>query len=150
MFTTIRGACRVILGSTHLDRYDVLDFIVERHNHLQDQAWEAQKTEHVALENSVTVAKNYREHIYFTFELGEPALLESKRIAYEYACIGKNGINSFREEDPGSIIILKTINDPLGVWKENQSISLFRYYFGINKGHNHILLVDDDKNYDGL
>ena len=30
--------------------------------------------------------KSYREHIYFVFKLGEPALLESKKIAYEYAC----------------------------------------------------------------
>ena len=48
---------RVILGSTHSDRYDVLDFLVERHNHLQDQVWESQKTG----------AKNYREHIYFVY-----------------------------------------------------------------------------------
>ena len=33
LFTTIPGACRVILGSTHPDKYDVLDFLVERHNH---------------------------------------------------------------------------------------------------------------------
>ena len=32
-------------------------------------------------------AKNYREHIYFVLKLGEPALLGSKKIAYEYACI---------------------------------------------------------------
>ena len=30
LFTTIPGACRVILGSTHPDRHDVIDFIVER------------------------------------------------------------------------------------------------------------------------
>ena len=29
LFTTIPGACRVIIGSTHPDRYDVLGFIVE-------------------------------------------------------------------------------------------------------------------------
>ena len=129
MFTTIPGACRVILGSTHPDRYDVLDFLVERHNHLQDQAWEAQKTEHVALDDSIPVAKNYRELIYFVFKLGEPALLWSKKIAYEYACISrypwrmKNGINNFREKHPGSIIILKMVNDPLRIRKENLSIT---------------------------
>ena len=32
-FTTIPGA---VLGSTHPDRYDVIDFLVERHNYLQD------------------------------------------------------------------------------------------------------------------
>ena len=36
LFTTIPGACRVILGSTHPDRSDVIDFLVERHNYLQD------------------------------------------------------------------------------------------------------------------
>ena len=43
LFTTIPGACRVILGSKHPDRHDVIDFLVERHNYLQDQAWKAQK-----------------------------------------------------------------------------------------------------------
>ena len=38
LFTTIPGACRVILGSTHPDRHDVIDVLVERHNYLQDQA----------------------------------------------------------------------------------------------------------------
>ena len=38
LFTTIPGACRVILASTHIDRYDVIDFLVERHNNLKDQA----------------------------------------------------------------------------------------------------------------
>ena len=41
LFTTIPGACRVILGSTHPDRHDVIDFLVERHNYLQDQTWKA-------------------------------------------------------------------------------------------------------------
>ena len=89
------------------------------------------------------------------FKLGETVLLGNKRIAYEYACISeytwhmKNGINNFPEKHHGSIIILKMVNDPLRVWKENQTITLFRCYFLINKGHNHILLVDDDKNDDG-
>ena len=77
------GACRVILSSTHPDRHDILDFLVERHNHLQDQAWEAQKQRmwHVALNSSISVAKTYPGHIYFVFKLGEPELLGSKRIA---------------------------------------------------------------------
>ena len=130
LFTTIPGTCRVILGSTHPDRHDVIDFLVERHNYLQDQAW---KTRHVALDDSIPIAKNYRKHIYFVFKLGEPALLGSKRIAYEYARISrypwhmKNGIKNFREKHPGSIIILKTVNDFLRVWKENHSITMFRY-----------------------
>ena len=57
----------------------------------------------------------------------------------------KNGIKNFREKHPGSIIILKMINDPLRVWKENHSVTMFRCYFRINKGHDHILLVDDKK-----
>ena len=42
------------------------------------------------------------------------------------------------------------LNHPLRLrmWKENQSITLFRSYFRINKGHIHILLVDDGKNDD--
>ena len=90
------------------------------------------------------------------FKLGEPTLLGSKRIAYEYACISrypwhmKNGIKKIREKHPRSIIILKMVNDPLRLWKENHSITVFRCYFRrcyfrINKRHNHILLVDDKK-----
>ena len=71
LFTTIPGVCRVVLGSTHPDRYDVLDFLVKRHNHLQSKAWEAQKTEHAELDDSIPVAKS----IYFGFKLCEPALL---------------------------------------------------------------------------
>ena len=121
LFTTIPGACRVILGSTHPDRHDVIDFLVERHNYLQDQAWKAQKIRHVALNDSIPTAKNYREHIYFVFKLDEPVLLGSKSIAYEYARISrcpfhmKNGMKTFREKHPGSIIILKMITDPLRV-----------------------------------
>ena len=37
------------------------------------------------------------------------------------------------------------VNDPLRVWKENHGITMFRCYFGINKGHDHILLMDDKK-----
>ena len=82
LFTTIPGACRVILGSTHPDRHNVIDFLVERHNYLQDQVWKAQKTRHVALDDSIPTTKHYRKHIYFVFKLGEPALLGSKKIAY--------------------------------------------------------------------
>ena len=31
--------------------------------------------------------------------------------------------------------------------KKNLSITVFRCYFRINKGHDHILLVDDKKSY---
>ena len=121
MFTTISEACRVILDSTHFEKYDVLDFLVKKHNHLQDQAWEAQKAEHLALDDSTPVARNYQEHIYFVFKLGEPALQWSKRIAKGYACISrypwhmKNGINNCREKHHGSNIILKIVNDTLRV-----------------------------------
>ena len=60
LFTTISGACRVMLGSTHPDRHDVIDFLVERHNYLQGQAGKAQKTRHVALEDSIPTAKHYQ------------------------------------------------------------------------------------------
>ena len=130
LFTTIPGACRVILGSTYPDRYDVIDFFVQRHNFLQGQVWKAQKIRHVALDDSIPTAKHYREHIYFVFKLGEPALLGSKRITYEYACILRytwhmeNGIKKFHEKYPGSKIILKMVNYPLRVWKENHSITI--------------------------
>ena len=55
----------------------------------------------------------------------------------------ENGIKNFREKHPGSIIILKRVNDPLRVWKKNHSITMFQCYFRINKRHDHILLVDD-------
>ena len=133
LFTTLPGACRVILGSTHPDRHDVINFLVERHNYLQDQAWKPQKARHVALDDSIPTAKNYREHIYFLFKLGEAAMIGSKKkkIADEYACISrypwhmKNGIKNFHEKNPGSIIILKMVNDPLCLWK--------KCYFRINK-----------------
>ena len=53
LFTTIPRTCSVVMGSAYLARYDVLDFHVESfswHNHLQEQAWEKQKKEHVALD----------------------------------------------------------------------------------------------------
>ena len=151
LFTTIPGACRVIVGSTHSDRHDVINFLVERHNYLQDQAWKVQKTRHVALDDSIPILKHFGEHIYFVFKLGQPALLGSKKIAYEYARISrypwhmKNEMKNFSEKHPGSIIIFKMINDPLRVWKKNHSITVFRCYFRINKGHDHILLVDNKK-----
>ena len=86
-------------------------------------------TRHVALDDSIPITKNYPKHIYFVFKLGEPVLLGSKRIAYEYARISrypwhmKNGIKNFREKHPGSIIILKMVNDPLRVWKKKIVLS---------------------------
>ena len=89
LFTTISGACRIILSSSHLDRYDVLDLLDEGHDYLHDQAGETQIIEHVSFDDSIPVAKNYREHIYFVFKLGTPALLRSKSISYEYPCISR-------------------------------------------------------------
>ena len=43
LFTTIPGACMVILGSKDTDQHGVIDFLVERHNYLQDQAWKHKK-----------------------------------------------------------------------------------------------------------
>ena len=118
---------RVRLGSTHPDRYDVLDFLVERHNHLQHQVWKSQKAKNEALNNTIPVAKNYREHIYFVYFVLKLAE---------------------REKHPGSIIIFKMVNDPLFVWKEDQSITLFRCNFLNYKGQNHILLEHDCRNAD--
>ena len=57
----------------------------------------------MVLDHSIPRAKNYREHTFLVFKLGEPVLLGSKRIAYEYARISrypyhmKNGIRNFCE-----------------------------------------------------
>ena len=50
---------------------------------------------------------------------------------------------NIRKKDPESITILKMVNDPLRMWKENNGITIFRCYSCINKGHDHILLEDD-------
>ena len=119
--------------------------------YLQDQAWKTQKTRHVALDDIIPTTKNYQKHIFFVFKVGEPVLLGCKKIAYEYARISrypghmKNGIKNFREKHLGSVIIVKMVNGPLRVWEENHSIRIFRCYFRIIKGHDHILLVDDKK-----
>ena len=102
----------------------------------------------MALDDDIPTAKHYWEHMYFIFRLGEPALLASKKIAYEYAPIlrypwhMKNGIKNFLEKHPGSIIILKIVNDTLRAWNKNHSTPMFWYYIRINKGHDHILMVD--------
>ena len=98
------------------------------------------------LDNSIPTAKHYRGRVYFVFKLGEPALLGSKKIAYEYACISRYLWHMKNEiKHPGCIIILKMVNNPLRLWKENHSISMFRCYFRINKGHDHVFPVDDKK-----
>ena len=103
----------------------------------------------MTLGDSIPTTRTYRKHMHFAFKLGEPALLGSERISEEYACISrypwhmKNGIKNFRRRHPGSIAILKMVKKFLRVWKENHSITMCRCYFRINKGHHHILLVDD-------
>ena len=49
----------------------------------------------------------------------------------------KNGTKNFHKKHPGSLIILKMVND--------HSMTVFRCYFCINKGHDCILLVHDKK-----
>ena len=67
----------------------------------------------MALDDSIPILKHFGEHIYFLFKLGQPALLGSKKIAYEYARISrypwhmKNGIKTFHKKHPGYIFILK-------------------------------------------
>ena len=91
------------------------------------------------LDDSIPTAKNYREHIYFVFKLGELTLSGSKKIAYEYACISrypwnvKNGIINFREKHPGLIIILKMVNDPLLPWKKIIALQCFNVIFVLTK-----------------
>ena len=43
LFTTISGACRVILSSVHPDRHDIINFLVERHDYLHDQVGKQKK-----------------------------------------------------------------------------------------------------------
>ena len=43
------------------------------------------KHKNKALDDSIPTTKNYQKHIYFVFKLGEPILLRSKKITYEYA-----------------------------------------------------------------
>ena len=65
------------------------------------------------------------------FKLGEPTLLGSRKNPYEYALISlyprhmKNRIKNFLEKHPASIIAPKMVNNPLPVWKENHSITMF-------------------------
>ena len=116
LFTTITGACRVILGSTHPDKFDVLDFLIERHDQLLDHIWQANKKELVTLDDSIS--PNYYKDLHFVFKLDKP-ILSSKQVAYQYACLRrhakemKHSIKKFREKHPGSVIILKLVNDPL-------------------------------------
>lgn len=63
----------------HPDRYEAVDILFEERNYLEDQAWGMQKTEHVALKESVAAAKNYPKHICFVLKLGKLALLRSNR-----------------------------------------------------------------------
>ena len=150
LFTTIAGACRVILGSTHPDKFDVLDILIERHVQLQDHIWQLNKKELVTLDDSIPL--NYYKDLHFVFKLDKPAILSSKHVAYQYACLRrhakemKHSIKKFREKHPGSVVLLKLVNDPLRTWEKNRSITVFRYYFNINKGHDHILEIDDEPN----
>ena len=66
LFTTIAGACRVILGSTHPDKFDVLHFLIERHVQLQDHIWQLNKKELVSLDDSIPL--NYYKDLHFVFK----------------------------------------------------------------------------------
>ena len=59
LFTTIPGACSIILGSTHTDRHDVIDFLVERHVFYRIRSGNAQKIRHVALDDSCGALLGY-------------------------------------------------------------------------------------------
>ena len=61
----------------------------------------------------------------------------------------KIGLKYFCEKHPRSLIIQKRVNDPFQLWKENQNITLLRCCFHINKGFDHILLLNDGKDDDG-
>lgn len=60
----------------------------------------------------------------------------------------KTVIKNFHQTHPRSIITLKMINDYFHECKKNKSITFFRCFLYINKGHDHLLLVDDGKNDD--
>ena len=42
-FTTLSEVCRVMVGSKNPDKYDFLDFLVDRHNNIQEQAGQRRK-----------------------------------------------------------------------------------------------------------
>ena len=80
----------------------------------------------MTFDDSVPVAENYREHIYFVFKLDEPMLVKGSltNILNILTNILQIGIDNFCEKHPGSIIILKMVNGPLLVRKEKYHIVL--------------------------
>ena len=146
VFTTITGACRLILASKHPDRFEVLDFLLNRHDELQDRLWNLSKVEYPTLDDSIPQIKR-SDRLHFIFELSEPFI--HKQIQYKYACLRrysrdmKHAIKQFRDKHPNSRILLKLINDPLPLWLSNRSISCYRHFFNINRGHHDIFKIDE-------
>ena len=66
LFTTIPGACGVILGSTHPDLIDMmLTIFLLRDIIYRIRLGKHKKTRHVALDDSIPTPRHHREHIYF-------------------------------------------------------------------------------------
>ena len=146
-FTTIAGACRLILASKHPDRFEVLEFLLDRHGQLQDDLWRVTKVEPPTLDDSVPEGKR-GDYVYFIFELGKPKV--HKEVAYNYMCARrvrcdmKRYVRSIREKYPDIRLVLKLINDPVRLWGENRSIACYRNYFRINRGHHNIFAIDKE------
>ena len=146
VFTTIAGACRLILASKHPDRFEVLEFLLNRHDQLQDKLWKLTKVEPPTLDDSVPEGDR-RDYIYFIYELKEPVI--HKTIEYNYLCARrcrgdmKQYVKSLKKKYPDSRLILKLINDPLRLWEKNRCIRCYRNYFCVNRGHHNIFKIEE-------
>ena len=147
IFTTIAGACRLILASKHPDRFEVLDFLLDRHDQLQDELWKVTKVEPPTLDDSVPEGEK-RDFLYFIYELGEP--FTHKNVEYNYMCVCrrrrdmKRHVKTLKKTHPNSRLILKLVNDPIRLWEQMRSIQCHRNYFRINRGHHHIFTTSKD------
>ena len=114
VFTIIAGACRLILTSKHPDRFDVLEFLLDRHDHLQNKLWKLTKVEPPTLDDRVPEG-NRRDYIYFIYELRE--LVVHKQVEYNYMCARrcrgdmKQYVKSLKKKYLDSRLILKHIDN---------------------------------------
>ena len=63
----------MILTSKHPDRFDVLEFLLDRHDHLQNKLWKLTKVEPPTLDDNVPEG-DIRDYIYFIYKLRKPVV----------------------------------------------------------------------------
>ena len=157
LFTTITGACRVILGSTHPNKFEVIDYILQRHDDLEDKVLILEgktKKEATPIDNDIPqeIENKYRTTLYSILKLKTPVVQSRKKITFHYYCIScraadvKRSIKRFQEKHEDSKLLLRMVcngSEPLRVWEKARSITRFRNYFNINKGHEHILDINE-------